>query len=81
MTYAATEVIIAAIEEAGSADPEDINNALGEITVEDHIAAMPPITFADNGENENALAPLFQIQDLEDRVVAPEEFAETDAQF
>jgi branched-chain amino acid transport system substrate-binding protein len=42
---------------------------------------MPPITFADNGENENALAPLFQIQELEDRVVAPEEFAETDVQF
>ena len=81
MTYAATEVIIAAIEEAGSADPEQINDALGGITVEDHIAAMPPITFADNGENENALAPLFQIQDLEDRVVAPEEFAETDVQF
>lgn len=81
MTYAATEVIIAAIEEAASADPEDINDALGAITVEDHIAAMPPITFADNGENENALAPLFQIQDLEDRVIAPEEFAETDVQF
>jgi len=81
MTYASTEVIIAAIEEAASADPDDINDALGEITVEDHIAAMPPITFADNGENENALAPLFQVQDLEDRVIAPEEFAETDVQF
>ena len=78
MTYAATEVIIAAIEEAGSADPDDINDALAEIEVSDHIAAMPPITFNDAGENENALAPLFQVQDLEDRVVAPEEFAETD---
>ncbi|WP_193309247.1 ABC transporter substrate-binding protein [Halorubrum halophilum] len=81
MTYAATQVIIAAIEEAGSADPDDINDALGEITVEDHIAAMPPITFADNGENENSLAPLFQVQDLRDRVIAPEEFAEADVQF
>jgi branched-chain amino acid transport system substrate-binding protein len=80
MTYAATEVIIAAIEEAGSADPDNINDALGSITVEDHIAAMPPITFAENGENENALAPLFQVQDLRDRVIAPEEFAETDVQ-
>lgn len=78
MTYTATEVIIATIEEAGSADPDDINDALAEIEVDDHIAAMPPITFGDDGENENALAPLFQVQDLEDRVVAPEEFAESE---
>lgn len=78
MTYAATEVIIAGIEEAGSADPDDINDALAQIEVDDHIAAMPPITFGDDGENENALAPLFQVQDLEDRVVAPDEFAESE---
>lgn len=78
MTYAATEVIIAAIEEAGSSDPEEINGALSEIEVSDHIAAMPPITFDDNGENKNALAPLFQVQDLDDRVVFPEEYAETE---
>lgn len=81
MTYASTEVLLAAVEEAGSSDPEDINSALGSITVEDHIAAMPPITFRDDGENENALAPLFQVQDLDDRVVAPDEFAATDPQF
>lgn len=78
MTYAATEVIIAAIEEAGSSDPEDINDTLSEIEVTDHVTAMPPITFDENGENENALAPLFQVQDLQDRVVAPEEFAESE---
>ncbi|ELY62947.1 ABC transporter substrate-binding protein [Natrinema versiforme] len=78
MTYAATEVIIAGIEEAGSSDPEDINDALSEIEVSDHIAAMPPISFDENGENENALAPLFQVQDLDDRVVFPEEYAETE---
>lgn len=81
MTYASTEVIIEAIEQAGSADPEDINDTLRTITVENHIAAMPPISFQENGENENALAPLFQVQDLEDRVVAPEEYAEATPQF
>lgn len=81
MTYASTEVIIEAIEQAGSADPEDINDTLRTITVENHIAAMPPISFQENGENENALAPLFQVQDLEDRVVAPEEYAEVTPQF
>ena len=81
MTYAATEVIIAAAEEAGSTDPEEINSTLSEITVEDHIAAMPPVTFRDDGENENALAPLFQVQDLDDRIVAPDEFAAAEPQF
>lgn len=78
MTYVATEVIIAGIEEAGSADPEDINEALTDIEVEDHIAAMPPITFGSDGENENSLAPLFQVQDLDDRVIFPEEYAESE---
>lgn len=81
MTYASTEVILAAAEEAGSTDPQDINDALGSITVEDHIAAMPPISFRDDGENENALAPLFQVQDLQDQIVAPDEFAATGPQF
>ena len=81
MTYAATEVIIEAAEQAGSTDSEEINNTLSEITVEDHIAAMPPITFRDDGENANALAPLFQVQDLDDKVIAPDEFAETEPQF
>lgn len=81
MTYAATEVIIAGIEEAGSSDPDDINDALSEIEVTDHIAAMPPITFDDNGENANALAPQFQVQDLDDRVVFPEEYAETEVEL
>jgi branched-chain amino acid transport system substrate-binding protein len=81
MTYAATQVIIEAIEQAGSADPEEINQTLKSITVEDHIAAMPPITFQDNGENGNALGPLYQVQDLDDVVVAPEEFAAADPQF
>lgn len=81
MTYAATEVIIAGIEEAGSSDPDDINDALSGIEVTDHIAAMPPITFDDNGENANALAPQFQVQDLDDRIVFPEEYAETEVEL
>lgn len=81
MSYAAAQVILAAVEEAGSADHDVINDTLKEITVEDHIAAMPPVTFDDMGENENALAPLFQVQELEDRIIFPEEFAETSAQF
>ncbi len=75
MSYVAAEVIIEAVEEAGSTDHEEINNTLSEITVEEHISAMPEITFDETGENENALGPLFQVQDLQDVVVFPEEFA------
>lgn len=81
MSYGAAQVIIEGIEEAGSTDHEEINDAISDITVEDHIMAMPPITFDDRGENENALAPLFQVQDLEDRVIFPEEYAETEVQL
>jgi branched-chain amino acid transport system substrate-binding protein len=81
MSFVAGEVIIEAIEQAGSVDHDDINNALKEITYEDHIAAMGPITFQENGENENALGAVNQVQDGAVRVVYPEEFAEASPQL
>ncbi|MFC6837876.1 ABC transporter substrate-binding protein [Halomarina ordinaria] len=81
MSYASTIVIANAIEEAGSTDPGDIQSALQNITVEDHPAAMGPITFQDDGENENGLAPMHQVQDQEANVVFPEEYAQTSPQF
>ena len=75
MTFASVQAIIAGIEAAGSADTDAINDALGSITVEDHIAAMPPMSFDDRGENANALAPLFQVQGDNSYVVAPEDYA------
>jgi len=79
ISYAATEVAIAAIEQAGSAAPDDINDALSNIRVEDHLLAMPPIEFNDEGENENAFAPVNQVQNMDTEVVAPEEY--TTAEF
>ncbi|SFK64244.1 branched-chain amino acid transport system substrate-binding protein [Halogranum rubrum] len=81
MAYTAGEVIIQAIEEAGSADSEDINNALKQLQYEDHISAMGTIEFNDAGENINALAPVNQVQDLSVKVVYPEEYAETSPQI
>jgi branched-chain amino acid transport system substrate-binding protein len=80
MAYTAAEVAIAAIEAAGSPEPSAINDALASLSYEDHIAAMPPISFQDNGENANALAPVNQVLDGQVRVVYPEEFAETEPQ-
>jgi len=78
MAYVAAEVAIKALEEAGSTDPEVINSTLRKIKVTDHIAAMPPIEFGEDGENKNALAPVLQVQDLRVKVVYPPEFAEAE---
>jgi branched-chain amino acid transport system substrate-binding protein len=78
MSYATAQVMIAAFEQAGSEDPETLNTALGELTVSDHVMAMPPITFRDDGENANALAATAQVQDLAIDTVYPEEFATSD---
>lgn len=78
MAYGATEVIIQAFEEAGTTDRETLNETLKDIEVSEHILAMPPVTFREDGENENALANLKQIQDLEPKIIAPEEYAQTE---
>ena len=75
MSYATAQVMVAAFEQAGTTDPEALNTALGELTVSDHVMAMPPITFREDGENANALATTAQVQDLEIATVYPEEFA------
>ena len=81
MSYTMVVVAANAIQEAGSSDPEDINDALKSITVPDHPAASGPVTFMENGENENALSPMLQVQNLDTKIVWPEEYAQSEAQF
>ena len=81
MSYTTTVVIANAIEKAGSADPKAIRDALKEITVEQHPAAMGPVTFREDGENANGLAPMLQVQNQEANVVYPEQYAQTSPQF
>ena len=76
MAYTAGEVVIAAIEKAGSTDRKAINEALKSLKYEDHIAAMGPVQFKKDGENKNALAPVNQVQEQSIKVVYPEQFAE-----
>jgi branched-chain amino acid transport system substrate-binding protein len=79
--FIGADVLIQAIEEAGSDDPTEINDALSTISVDNHIGAMPAIEFLDNGENANSLAPVTQIQDKSVKIVHPERFADADPQF
>jgi len=75
MSFASAKVIVEGIEQAGSTDPEDINEAIKNIRIDDHPMAMGTIAFQENGENENNLAPLHQVQELENHLVYPEQFA------
>lgn len=81
MAFVAGEVAIQAIENAGTTDRDAINRELANLVYEDHIAAMGPIRFQENGENANALGPVNQVQDQKVRVVYPEEFAESEPQI
>lgn len=78
MAYTTAEVIIAAFEEAGSADPKEVNRTLQNIKVEDHLMAMPPIEFDETGENATGLTITNQVQDLENQIVYPDGYATTD---
>lgn len=81
VAYTSTYVMLEAIDRAGTTEPEAVNDVLKDIEVTDFPLAMPsPITFDDNGENENAFAPLRQVQEFEPRNVWPEQFAEADPQ-
>ncbi len=74
MAFGTAQVIIKALEQAGSTDPEVLNRTLEQITVSDHVMAMPPISFNERGENENALATTNQVQDLQNQIVYPDQF-------
>lgn len=77
MAFGATQVIIEALERAGTTDRETVNETLEEAEFADHILAMPPVQFDESGENENAMAVLHQVQGRSSSVVYPEAYAET----
>jgi ABC-type branched-subunit amino acid transport system substrate-binding protein len=81
MTYASVITIANAIEAAGSAEIDAINQALGNVEVSDHPAAMGPITFKDNHENKNALTPMLQVQNLAPDIVWPQKYAQSEPSF
>jgi branched-chain amino acid transport system substrate-binding protein len=75
IAFSAAEAAIEAIEIAGSTDPEDINQAMSEVSIEDPVVAMPGIEFQDNGENAHAQPVTIQVQDLEPQIVYPREYS------
>lgn len=81
MSYAAILTMAHAIDEAGTDDPTAIKDALNTVTVTDHPIAMPEISFREDGENANGIAPIHQVQNMEANLVYPQEYAQSEAQF
>ena len=77
LSYQAMQIIAAAIEEAGSAEPAAIRDAISGITYEEHILPYEgPIEFDETGENVVASPVVMQVQDGAIYQVWPQELAE-----
>ena len=82
LSYQAVEVIVAGLEESGSADPEALRDAIANTSIEDPLLAFDgPIEFDETGENKNATVIVMQSQDGEIEQVFPEEFATAELIF
>lgn len=78
---AAMYIIAAALEKAGSAQPEDVRNALSEIEITEGPATMlasGKVAFEDNGQLADTTPVIVQWQDGKPYTVAPEEIASKD---
>lgn len=77
--YESIKVIADALERAGSTDADKLRDALAATDYTDTILPQSgPIRFDEKGENVNAAAVMVQIQDGVQKVVFPEEFAESE---
>lgn len=82
LSYDAMYIIAQAIEEAGSADPAAIRDAISAIEYSDHILPYQgAITFDETGENTIAAPVLMQVQDGAIYQVWPEGVAEREPIF
>ncbi len=79
--YAAARVLLEAIEQAGSDNPQDIRDALA--AMEYQLPILPyledsTVRFDEKGECATSRSPMMQVQDGEIKVVFPEEVAEAE---
>ncbi|WOF23109.1 ABC transporter substrate-binding protein [Microbacterium betulae] len=76
LTYDAVMLIAQAIEEAGSADPADIRDAIAESGYEPLVVNDGPVSFDETGQNANASVVVMQVQDGSVLQVFPDDLAE-----
>jgi branched-chain amino acid transport system substrate-binding protein len=82
LSYQAVEVIAQALEEAGSADPDDVREAIAGISIDEPLLAFDgPIEFDETGQNTNATVVVMQVQGDKVEQVAPDEFMTSKAVY
>ena len=72
---AAADVLVNAVQTAGSTDKTSVRDALAETDI---MTFYGPISFGDNGMNEGRDLPVIQVQDDEIKVLFPETIADAD---
>lgn len=77
-SYTSIKVIADALERAGSTDRAEVQKALRETNMTDHILPQGAIVFDETGQNTNAQAVLSQIIDGKSLVVYPEDYKNGD---
>lgn len=82
LSYQAVEVIAEGLEKSGSADPEELRDAIAGLSLEDPLLAFDgPIEFGEDGQNTNATVIVMQVLDGKVEQVFPQEFATADLVF
>ncbi|NKQ54476.1 ABC transporter substrate-binding protein [Amycolatopsis sp. K13G38] len=81
LSYDAVQVIAQAVEKAASTDPRKVRDAIAASEVPPLTVGNGPISFAANGDNENAFPVLMQIQDGQVKQVFPAEKAESRPEY
>ncbi|MGE0138411.1 MAG: ABC transporter substrate-binding protein [Ilumatobacteraceae bacterium] len=75
LSYTSARVLLEAIENAGTTDPEAIREELATGTFDSHMMYQDSIRFDETGQNTDAAPIMYQFQDGKRVVVLPEEIA------
>jgi branched-chain amino acid transport system substrate-binding protein len=81
LTYDAVMVVAQALEDAGSADPTAVRDAIAETDYEPLVVSDGPVQFDETGQNTNAGIVVMQVQDAAVKQVFPNELAEAEYRF
>ncbi|WP_454049809.1 ABC transporter substrate-binding protein [Cellulomonas sp. Marseille-Q8402] len=81
LTYDAVMVIAGALEEAGSADPTAVRDAIAASDYQPLTVSTGPVEFDETGQNTNAGIAVMQVQDAAIKQVFPNDLAEAAYRF
>ncbi|MCM6762850.1 ABC transporter substrate-binding protein [Rathayibacter sp. ZW T2_19] len=81
LAYDAIQVIAGALEESGSVDTTELRDAIAATAYEPLVVSNGPVSFDEDGENENAAIVVMQVQDGAIKQVFPDDRAESPAVY